>query len=42
MLRHGRTFETYATDFVTATLLGAEARTPAVAAVLGGTAFVEG
>ena len=42
MLRHGRTFETYAADFVTATLLGAAPRTPAVAAVLDGATFVDG
>ena len=42
MLRHGRTFETYAADFVTATLLGAEPRTRPVAAVLDGNAFVDG
>lgn len=42
MLRHGRTFETYAADFVTATLLGSEPRTSAVATVLDGTAFVDG
>lgn len=42
MLRHGRTFETYAADFVTATLLGDEPRTAAVAAVLGGAAVVDG
>lgn len=42
MLRHGRTFETYAADFVTATLLGAEPRTRAVAAVLDGAACVDG
>ena len=42
MLRHGRTFETYAADFVTATLLGTEPRTRAVAEVLDGAAFVDG
>ena len=42
MLRHGRTFEAYAADFVTATLLGEPPRTPAVAAVLDGDAFVDG
>lgn len=42
MLRQGRTFERYAADFVTATLLGDEPRTPAVASVLGGAAYVEG
>lgn len=42
MLRHGRTFETYAADFVTATLLGAEPRTRAVAEVLAGASSVDG
>ncbi len=42
MLRHGRTFETYAADFVTATLLGAPARSEAVTAVLAGASYVEG
>lgn len=42
MLRHGRTFETYAADFVAATLLGGRPRTRAVRAVLDGAAFVEG
>lgn len=42
MLRRGTTFETYAADFVTATLLGAEPRSRAVAAVLDGASFVDG
>jgi dienelactone hydrolase len=42
MLRHGRTFETYAAEFVTATLLGTAARSEAVAAVLAGASYVEG
>jgi alpha-beta hydrolase superfamily lysophospholipase len=42
MLRQGRTFETYAAEFVAATLLGAPARSEAVAAVLDGAAYVEG
>jgi alpha-beta hydrolase superfamily lysophospholipase len=44
MLRHGRRFETYATEFVTATLLGREGRrlSQPVAAVLDGAAFVGG
>lgn len=42
MLRHGRTFETYAAEFVTATLLDTSPRTDAVAAVLVGATFVEG
>jgi alpha-beta hydrolase superfamily lysophospholipase len=42
MLRHGRTFETYAAEFVTATLLGVPARSEALAAVLDGAAYVEG
>ncbi|WP_199904965.1 alpha/beta hydrolase [Nocardioides sediminis] len=42
MLRHGATFERYAAEFVTATLLGTEPRSPAVAAVLSGTFLVEG
>ena len=42
MLRHGRTFETYAADFVTATLLAAEPRTRAVAEVLAGASSVDG
>ena len=41
MLRLGRTFETYAAEFVTATLLGVAPRSPAVAAVLDGAAYVE-
>jgi alpha-beta hydrolase superfamily lysophospholipase len=36
MLRHARVFESYAADFVTATLLGAAPRSEAVAAVLAG------
>jgi alpha-beta hydrolase superfamily lysophospholipase len=42
MLRHGRTFETYAAEFVTATLLGTAPRSRAVAAVLDGEAYVQG
>jgi alpha-beta hydrolase superfamily lysophospholipase len=42
MLRHGRTFETYAAEFVTATLLDVPPRSAAVAAVLHGDAYVEG
>lgn len=42
MLRRGRTFETYAAEFVTATLLGTTPRSGAVTAVLAGTAYVEG
>jgi alpha-beta hydrolase superfamily lysophospholipase len=42
MLRHGRTFETYAAEFVTATLLGVPVRSEALAAVLDGAAYVEG
>ena len=42
MLRQGRTFERYAAEFVTATLLSQDARSPAVAAVLGGESYVEG
>lgn len=42
MLRHGRTFETYAAEFVTATLLGTAPESDAVAAVLVGATFVEG
>ena len=42
MLRHGRTFETYAAEFVTATLLGVPPRSVALAAVLDGAAYVEG
>jgi pimeloyl-ACP methyl ester carboxylesterase len=42
MLRQGRTFERYAAEFVTATLLGQEPRTAAVASVLGGASYVEG
>lgn len=42
MLRHGRTFETYAAEFVTATLLGVPPRSEALAAVLDGAAYVEG
>lgn len=41
MLRQGRTFESLAADFVTATLLGDEPRTPAVTAVLAGDTFVD-
>lgn len=41
MLRHGRTFETCAADFVTATLLDVAPRSPAVAAALAGEAYVE-
>jgi len=42
MLRHGRTFEAYAADLVTATLLGAEPCTRAVAEVLAGVSSVDG
>jgi alpha-beta hydrolase superfamily lysophospholipase len=42
MLRHGPAFERYAAEFVTATLLGVEARSPAVAAVLAGASYAEG
>lgn len=42
MLRHGRTFEAYAAEFVTATLLDTAPRTDAVAAVLVGATYVEG
>lgn len=42
MLRRGRTFETYAAEFVTATLLDVAPRSAAVAAVLHGDAYVEG
>ncbi|WP_207085707.1 alpha/beta fold hydrolase [Nocardioides sp. S5] len=42
MLRHGSTFESYAAEFVTATLLGSEPRSRAVAEVLDGAAYVEG
>jgi hypothetical protein len=42
MLRDGRTFETYAAEFVTPTLLGVPAKSEAVAAVLDGDAYVEG
>ena len=42
MLRQGRTFERYAAEFVTATLLGTEPSSPAVSAVLAGESFVEG
>jgi alpha-beta hydrolase superfamily lysophospholipase len=42
MLRHARAFEGYATDFVTATLLGTTPRSQAVAAVLAGSTYVEG
>jgi alpha-beta hydrolase superfamily lysophospholipase len=41
MLRHGRTFETYAAEFVAATLLGVPPRSRAVAAVLDGAAYIE-
>lgn len=41
MLRHGRTFETYAAEFVAATLLGTPPRSRAVAAVLDGETYVE-
>ena len=41
MLRHGGTFERYAAEFVTATLLGTEPTSAAVAAVLAGAAFTE-
>ena len=42
MLRHARAFESYAADFVTATLLGTAPRSEAVAAVLAGSTYVEG
>lgn len=42
MLRHGRTFETYAAEFVLATLLGQLPRSEAVTAVLDGASYVEG
>jgi alpha-beta hydrolase superfamily lysophospholipase len=42
MLRHGATFERYAAEFVTATLLGTAPRSAAVASVLSGTFLVEG
>jgi hypothetical protein len=42
MLRHARAFEAYASDFVTATLLGTTPRSEAVAAVLAGSTYVEG
>ncbi len=41
MLRHGRTFERYAAEFVTATLLGTEPTSPAIAAVLAGEDFTQ-
>ncbi|KRF35342.1 alpha/beta hydrolase [Nocardioides sp. Soil805] len=41
MLRHGRTFERYAAEFVGATLLGTEPTSAAVTAVLAGEAFTE-
>ena len=42
MLRHARTFETYAAEFVTATLLGVTPGSEALTAVLDGAAYVEG
>jgi pimeloyl-ACP methyl ester carboxylesterase len=42
MVRHARAFEGYATDFVTATMLGARPRSEAVRQVLDGAAYVEG
>lgn len=44
MLRHGRKFEQYTAEFVTATLLGRDGRrlSPPVGAVLDGAAFVDG
>lgn len=39
MLRHGRTFERYTAEFVTATLLGTEPTSPAVVAALAGEHF---
>lgn len=42
MLRRGRTFETYAADFVTAVLLGDRPRSEAVRRVLDGATYVEG
>lgn len=41
MLRHGRTFETLAAEFVAATMLGIPPRSAAVSAVLDGAAYVE-
>ncbi len=41
MLRQGRTFETYAAEFVAATLLGVPPRSRAVSAVLDGASYVE-
>ena len=41
MLRHGRTFETFAAEFVAATMLGTPPRSHAVSAVLDGSAYVE-
>ncbi len=41
MLRRGRTFESLAADFVTATLLGSSPRSDAVAAVLAGERSVQ-
>ena len=42
MLRHGRTFERYATEFVTATMLGTPPRSAVVADVLDGASYVRG
>jgi alpha-beta hydrolase superfamily lysophospholipase len=42
MLRHARAFEGYATDFVTATLLGTTPRSEPVRRVLAGAVHVEG
>lgn len=42
MLRHGRTFERYAAEFVTATLLGEEPTSPTIEAVLAGERFTLG
>ncbi|GAA1925829.1 alpha/beta hydrolase [Nocardioides hwasunensis] len=41
MLRHGRTFERYAAEFVTATLLGTPARSRPVREVLDGASWAE-
>ncbi|CAM3810584.1 alpha/beta hydrolase [Nocardioides zeicaulis] len=41
MLRHARTYESLAADFVTAVLLGSPPRTSAVAAVLAGERWVQ-
>ena len=41
MLRHARTYESLAADFVAAVLLGSRPRTAAVTAVLAGERSVE-